>query len=87
VKDFSDSGIQPLQQIREGFSFAPHEAGHERPLVDSDGCTFDGWHASDADVTAFLIQQRGDMQPQSFLLCVRHGVVSRPCIGVPQAAS
>jgi hypothetical protein len=79
VKGLTDRSIQSLQQLGESFSLAPHEACDERLAVDGNRRTLDWRHASDTDVTAFLIQQRGDMRPVIVLLCVRHGVVFRPC--------
>ena len=72
VKGLSDRRIQPLQQVREGLSVAPHEAGHERLIVDGDSRTFDGWHPSDADVATSLVQQFGDVRPLSGLYRVGH---------------
>ena len=63
VKGLADCRIQSLHQLRESFSLAPHETGEERLIVDGNRCTLDRRHPSDADVTAFLIQQRCEVRP------------------------
>ena len=55
VNRLADGRVQSLQQIREGFALASHEAGQKRLIANGDGRAFDRGHPPDADVAARLI--------------------------------